>query len=105
MTVVDVSQLQDRSFLVDQKVHVDNIDPAEINPELRKTPEAAVTERQKSTLRGLWGTYSGRALRRMHRERAQCQCCNLRFQWQQLVRLRSSKNNVRYAGNTNACTP
>ena len=55
MTGVDVSQLQDGSFLMDQKAYVDNIDPAEINPERRKTPEASVTEREKSTLRGLWG--------------------------------------------------
>ena len=55
MTGVDVSQLQDGSFLMDQKTYVDNIDPAEINPERRKTPEASVTEREKSTLRGLWG--------------------------------------------------
>ena len=55
MTGVDVSQLQDGSFLMDQKAYVDNIDPAEINPERRKTPEASVTEREKSSLRGLWG--------------------------------------------------
>ena len=55
MTGVDVSQLQDGSFLMDQKVYVDNIDPAEINPERRKTPEASLAERDTSTLRGLWG--------------------------------------------------
>ena len=42
-------------FLDGQKAYVDNIDPGEINPERRKTPEAAVTEREKSTRRGLWG--------------------------------------------------
>ena len=45
----------DGSFLVDQKVYVDNVDPAEINPERQKTPEASVTEREKSPLRGLLG--------------------------------------------------
>ena len=29
-----------------QKAHVDSIDPAEIKPERRKTPEASVTERE-----------------------------------------------------------
>ena len=43
MTSVDVSQLQDISFLMDQEAYVDNIDPAEINPERRKTREASVT--------------------------------------------------------------
>ena len=47
MTGVDVSQLQDGSFVMDQKAYVDNIDPAEIKPERRKTPEASVTEREK----------------------------------------------------------
>ena len=56
VTSVDVSQLQDVSFLMDQEASVDNIDPVEINPERRKTPEASVTEREKSTLRGLWET-------------------------------------------------
>ena len=55
MTGVVVSQLQDGSFLMDQKAYVDNIHPAESKPERRKTPEASVTEREKSTLRGLWG--------------------------------------------------
>ena len=55
MTGVDVSQSQVGSFLMDQKAYVDNIDPSEINPERRKTPEAAVTEREKSTLPGFWG--------------------------------------------------
>ena len=55
MTGVVVSQLQDGSFLMDQKAYVDNIHPAESKPERRKTPEAYVTEREKSTLRGLWG--------------------------------------------------
>ena len=55
MTGVDVSQLQDGSFLMDQKAYLDNIDPAEIIPERRKTPEASVTEREKFTLRRLWG--------------------------------------------------
>ena len=55
MTGVDVSQLQDGSFFMDQKAYLDNIDPAEINPERRKAPEASVTEREKSTLRRLWG--------------------------------------------------
>ena len=40
--------------MMHQKAHVDNIDPAEIKSERRKTPEASVTEREKSTLRGLW---------------------------------------------------
>ena len=53
-TGVDVSQLQDGSFVMDQKAYVDNIDPAEIEPERWKTPEASVTEREKSTSRGLW---------------------------------------------------
>ena len=55
MTGVDVSQLQDGSFVMDQKAYVENIDPAEINLEPRKTPEASVTEQEKSMLRGLWG--------------------------------------------------
>ena len=55
VTGVDVSQLQDGIFVMDQKAYVDNIDPAEIKPERRKTPEASVTERETSTLRGLWG--------------------------------------------------
>ena len=54
MTAVDVSQLQDGSFVMDQKTYVDNIEPADIKPERRKTPEASVTEREKTTLRGLW---------------------------------------------------
>ena len=54
MTGVDVSQLQDGSFMMDHKAYVDNIDPAETKPECWKTPEASVTEREKSTLRGLW---------------------------------------------------
>ena len=54
-TGVDVSQLQDGSFVMDQKAYVDNIHPAEIKHERRKTPEASVTEQEKSTLRGLWG--------------------------------------------------
>ena len=76
MTVVDVSQLQDRSLVMEKKAYLDKLDRAEINPERQKTLEAAVPEREKSTLRGVWDA---------------CQCCNLRFQWQQLVRLRSSK--------------
>ena len=58
MTTVDVSQLQDVSFLMDQEAYVDNIDPAEINPERRETPEAAVTKREKSSPRGLWRAVS-----------------------------------------------
>ena len=54
MTSVDVSQLQDVSFLMDQEAYVDNIDPAEINPERRETPEAVVTKREKSSPRDLW---------------------------------------------------
>ena len=56
MTGVDVTQLQDGIFLMDQKAYVDNIDLAEINSERRKTPEAGVTEREKSTLRGSLGS-------------------------------------------------
>ena len=55
MIGVDVSQLHDGSYGMDQKAYVDNIDPAEIKPERRKTPEASVTEQEQSTLRGLWG--------------------------------------------------
>ena len=56
MTGVDVSQLQDGSFMLDQKAYVDNfIDPAEIKRERRKTPEVSVTEQEKSTLQSLWG--------------------------------------------------
>ena len=54
-TGVDVSQLQDGSFVMDQKAYVGNIGPAQIKPERRKTPEASVTEQEKSTLRGLRG--------------------------------------------------
>ena len=81
VTGVDVSQLQDGGFVMDQKVFVDNIDPAEIKLERRKTPEASVTEREKSTMRGLWGAMQWRrAHRRTHMEHASCECYNLRFQ-------------------------
>ena len=53
VTGVDVSQLEDGSFIVDQTASVNDIDPAESNPERQKTP---VTEREKSTLRALWGS-------------------------------------------------
>ena len=78
MTGVDVSQLQDGSFLLDQQAYVDNIDPAEIKPERRKTPEASVREREQSTLRGLWGAMQWRrAHERTQRDNAPCQCYNL----------------------------
>ena len=47
MTGVDVPQLQDGSFFMYQKAYVDNIDPAEVKVERRKTPEASVTEEEK----------------------------------------------------------
>ena len=72
MAGVDVSQLEDASFMMDHKAHVDNIDPGEIKLERRKTPEASVTERQKSTLRGLWRErYNGRAHKRTQSESPQ----------------------------------
>ena len=52
MIGVDVSQLQDGSFMKDQKAYEENIDPAEIKPERWKTPEAAATERETFTLSG-----------------------------------------------------
>ena len=56
MTGVDVTQLRDHSFVMDQKAYVDNIDPAEIKPERRKTRDAAITESEKSMLCGIWGS-------------------------------------------------
>ena len=56
MTGVDVAQLRDHSFVLDQKAYVDNIDPAEIKPERRKVSDAATTENEKSMLRGIWGS-------------------------------------------------
>ena len=56
MTGVDVTQLRDHSFLMDQKAYVDNIDPAEIKPERRKMPDAAITANEKSLMRGIWGS-------------------------------------------------
>ena len=43
------TQLQDGSFMMDQRAHVDNIDPADIKPERGKTPEASVTEQETSS--------------------------------------------------------
>ena len=56
MTGVDLTQLRDHSFVLDQQAYVDNIDPAEIKPERRKVRDAAVTESEKSMLRGVWGS-------------------------------------------------
>ena len=42
-------------FLIDDKAHVGNTDPADITAERKKTPEAAVDDSDKSTLGGLWG--------------------------------------------------
>ena len=53
ITGVDVSQLHPGSCLMDQETYVDNIDPAEIKLERRKTPEASVTEQEKSIERPL----------------------------------------------------
>ena len=46
MTGVDVTQLRDHSFVMDQKAYVDNIDPAVIKPERRKVRDAAITENE-----------------------------------------------------------
>ena len=82
MTGVDVSQLQDGIFMMDQKGYMDNIDAAEIKPERWKTPEASVTERENPGCED-----SGeRCNRRTQREHAPCQCYDLCCQWQQLAR-------------------
>ena len=86
MTGVDVSQLQDRSFVMDQKANVDKIDPAEIKPARRKTPEASVTERENSRCGVSLGSHAMAVHRRMQKEHVSCQCYNLRFQWLQLAR-------------------
>ena len=56
MTGVDVTQPRDHSFVMDQKAYVDNIDPAETEPERRKIRDAAIAESEKSMLRGIWGS-------------------------------------------------
>ena len=85
-TGVDVSQLQDRSFVMDQKAFVVNIDPTEIKLERRKTPEASVTEQEKSTLRGLWGAVLWPCTQTDAKRACAVSMLQLRFQRPQLAR-------------------
>ena len=83
---VDVSQLQEGSFLSGQTRHVENIEP-EINPERWKTQEASVKKQKKCPCcECLWGTTQACAHRRTQREYALYPCYNIRFQCQQLAR-------------------
>ena len=78
--------LRTEVFVMDQKANMDNINPTEIKLERRKTPEASVTEREKTRCEVTGERCNGRAHRRTQGEHAPCQCYNHRFQWQQLAR-------------------
>ena len=84
MTGVDVSQLQNGCFLMDQRAYVDIVEPADINPGRRKTPEAGTKTSPRYEDSG--DRCNVHALRHMQRERVQCHCYNLHFQQQPLVR-------------------
>ena len=81
--LVDVSQLQDGSFVM---AYVDSIDPADIKSERGKTPEASVTEQADPGYEVSQEPCNGRAHRRTQKEHAPCKCYNRRFQQQQLSR-------------------